>query len=81
MLPPQLLDGGIRGGTFDTAVPAQIVVCAIAVLFTVGLVMFAVIGHKIIKCEAIVGRDIVDAAAGKPLMVLKKICTPHDVVG
>jgi len=43
----------IIGRAFDAAVPASIVVPAIAVVFAIWLVILMVIGNQVIKCESI----------------------------
>ena len=53
-------DRRIVGRAFDAAVPAQIVVVAVAVVLAVGLVVLEVVAHQIPECEAVVAGDEVD---------------------
>src|SRR5689334_20120756 len=52
---------GIVCRTFSAAVPAIVVVSAVAVFFAVGLVVFVVVRHEIVEREAIMARDEVNA--------------------
>src|ERR1700739_3601388 len=54
-------DCGIVSGAFHTAVPAAVIVRAVAVFFTVGLVMFGVVADQVLQREAIMGSDKIDA--------------------
>ena len=55
------LDGRVVGVAFDAAIPAEIVVDAVAVLLAVGLIVFCVVGDQIVEREAVVAGDEVDA--------------------
>src|SRR5690348_16521763 len=55
------LNFGIRGWTLDTAVPAPIVIAAVAVFLTIGIVMLLVVRDQVIQCKSIVTRDEVHA--------------------
>jgi hypothetical protein len=48
----------------DTAVPGQVVVVAVAVVFAVGLVVLVVVAHHVGDGESVVGSDEVDARVG-----------------
>ena len=61
---PQLLDCRIVGRTFDAAVPAAIVVGAVAVVLAVRFIVLLVVGDEIVEREAIVAGDEVDALLG-----------------
>ena len=52
---------GVVGGALGAAVPAQVVVGAVAVVFAVGLVVLAVVRHQVLEREAVVAGDEVDA--------------------
>src|SRR5208283_474278 len=69
----QLFDSGIVRGALDAAIPGTIVVCAVAVLFEIGLVVLMVIGDQIVQREAVVAGDEVDALLGFALFVTIEI--------
>ena len=52
---------GSSRGPFHAAVPTAIVIGAVAVLFTVGVVMFVVVRNEIVEREAVVTGDEIDA--------------------
>jgi hypothetical protein len=55
--------------TFHAAVPASALVGAVAVVLAVRLVVFAIVGDKIVQGEPVVRRDEVDARLGLALLV------------
>ncbi len=56
---PQLLDGRVVGRPLDPAVPALVVVPAVAVLFAVGVVVLGVKRDEIVEGEAVMtGREV-----------------------
>src|SRR5579884_3555763 len=57
----QRLNSRIVNLSFNTTIPAQIVIVAIAVLLAVEFVMFFLIGHQVIEGKAIVAGDEIDA--------------------
>src|SRR5271166_2572637 len=57
----QPLDYGIVRRAFDAAVPASVLLAAIAVIFAIVFVMLLVIGHKIVKRKPVVTRNEIDA--------------------
>src|SRR5262249_45932326 len=65
----QPLDGGIVGGALDAAVPAAVVVRAIAVLLSVCFVLLAILRDEVIQGEAVVAGDEVHALLGFALLV------------
>ena len=69
------LDRRIVGFTLDAAVPAQVIVDAVAVAFAVGLVVLVVIGDQVVEGEAIVAGYKVDAIDRQPSLVLIEIGT------
>jgi hypothetical protein len=63
-LPPtQRQHRRVRGLALDAAVPANVVVAAVAILLAVRLVLLAVVAHEVPEREAVVAGDVVDAAA------------------
>src|SRR6266542_2219266 len=69
----QLQDSPIRGGAFDPAVPAEILILAVTVLLGVRVVVFVVVADKVRKREAVVRRDEVDARIRTPAALLVEI--------
>ena len=67
-----VLDRGIVGGAFDAAIPASVVVGAVAVLLAVRLVVLLVVGDQIVQGEAVVTGDEVDALLGFALACGRK---------
>ncbi len=53
LLGAQSLDVGIVGGALYSAIPAAIVIVAVAIAFAVGLVMFFVVTNQILQGEAV----------------------------
>ena len=60
---------GSSVGPFDAAVPAAVVVGAVAVVLAVGLVVLVVVGDQIVQREAVVAGHEVDALLGLALLV------------
>src|SRR6516165_3538845 len=52
------------GGTLNTAVPASVVVCPIAVVFSVFVVVLAIIGDEVVEGEAVVTRHKINTLFG-----------------
>src|SRR5262249_14976968 len=77
----QLLHCGIVRGALGTAVPASIVVRAIAVSVAVCLVVLLVVGNEVVECEAVVARYEVDALFGLALFMAVKLRTTEEPVG
>jgi len=63
---PQRQHLGIVGRPFDPAVPAAVVIGAVAVILEVRLVVLAVITDQILEREAVVAGDEIDAGVGPP---------------
>ena len=57
----QRLNGWIVCRSFNTTIPAQIVIAAIPVLLTVELVVFVLVGRQVIEGKAIMAGDETDA--------------------
>ena len=62
------LTAGIVGRALDAAVPAAVVVGAVAVVLEVGLVVLLVVRDEVVEREAVVGGDEVDRR-GRPAAV------------
>src|SRR5262249_9118135 len=60
----EFLDRGRAVRAFDPAIPAHVVVAAVAVLLAVRLVVFPVVRDQIVHREAVVAGDEVDAVFG-----------------
>src|SRR5262249_45829333 len=76
----EFLNGWIIAWALDAAIPASIVVGAIAVIFSVCLVVFSVVRDKVIQCETIVARYEVDALFGLAFFVSVNLRTADDSV-
>ena len=76
----QPLDGGIVRWALDAAVPAAVVVRAVAVLLAVGLVVLAIVGDEVIQREAVVAGDEVHALLGLSLLVTIDVGTAEQPV-
>src|SRR5262249_18461460 len=57
----QRVHSWIAGRALDPAVPAAVVVRAVAIALSVRLVVLVVVGHEIVQRESVVARDEVDA--------------------
>src|SRR5262249_44813720 len=86
---PERLDRAIVRWAFHAAVPAPVVIGAVAIVLAVPFIVLAVIGHEVIECKAVVARDEIDALLGLPFLVRIEIRTAekafrekrHGVVG
>jgi len=54
---PQVLHGSVISWALNAAVPASIVIRAVAVAFAIRLIVLQVIGDQVIKCEPVVARN------------------------
>src|SRR5207247_10845894 len=54
-------NGGVRGRAFDSAIPAQILIVAVSVVFAVGFVVLLLVRDQVIEREPIVRGDAVAA--------------------
>ena len=77
----QLLDGRIVARPFHAAVPASVVVGAVAIVFAVRFVVLLVVGDQIVQREAVVARDEIDALLGFALLVAVDVGTADQPVG
>src|ERR1700746_2778408 len=74
----QRQDGGVRRRALDAAVPAQIVVSAIPVVFAIRLVMLAVVAHEVGEREAVMAGDEVDGRGGGAGLVGVEVAAAGD---
>src|SRR5258708_6197505 len=63
----QPLDGWIVAGTFNAAVPTQIGTRAVAVILSIGFIVFRVVRDQIVQGEAIMAGYEIDALLGLAL--------------
>src|ERR1700722_5526576 len=75
------VDSAIIGRTFGSAIPGIVVIGAVAIFLAVGFVVFFVVADKILKSEAVVGGDEVDAGIGLSAAVLVKIAAAGETGG
>src|SRR5215831_4422759 len=75
------LDRGILRRSFGSAVPAQVVVRAVAIFFAVGFVVLAVVGDQVIQGEAVVTGDEVDALLRLALLVTVDVGAAQEARG
>src|SRR5439155_25411962 len=66
---PQLLDGGVLGRAFRAAIPALVIIGAVAIVFAVCLIVFVVVGDEVVERETIVTRHEVDTLLRLALLV------------
>ena len=64
----QTVDFQIIRFALSTAVPAVIMVFSVAIILTIGLVVLAVIRHKIHQSEAVVSRNEIHAGLNSPTL-------------
>src|SRR5262249_32876402 len=67
------LDCLILGRSFDSAVPAQVVVRTVAILLAVGLVVLGVVRDEVVQGEAVVARHEVDALFRFPFLMAEEV--------
>src|SRR6185436_12173757 len=77
----QLHHGGIFGRTFDAAIPAEIVVVAIAIFFAIRIVVLVVVSGRIVQREAVVTGHIVDARGRPPAARAKQVAGTGEALG
>src|SRR4029450_4400332 len=56
----KLLHCGIIARAFNAAVPASVVVCAVALVFPIRLIMLLIIRDEVVQCETVMTRHIVN---------------------
>ena len=74
----ELLDGRIVGRSFDPAVPARVVVGAVAVVLAVRLVVLLVVRDEIVEREPVVAGDEVDALLRLSFLVAVDVGAAHE---
>ena len=77
----QLQDILVVCGSFDTAVPASVVVVAVAVVLAVGLVVLGVVADEVVEREAIVDGDDVHRRRRASATVAEQIPRATDARG
>ncbi len=78
---PQLANLWVVGLSFDAAVPAKVVIGAVAVLLAVGLVVLLVVADEIREGEAVVRGDEVDARVRHATGVCVEVAAAGEAVG
>src|SRR6478672_7547271 len=73
LLTTELENLRVFGRTFFAVVPGMIIVIAIAILFSVGLVMLLVVTDEVVKGETVVRGDEIDARIEAAPAVLIKV--------
>ena len=76
----QRLDIRGVGRALDTAVPAPVVVRAVAVVLPVRLVVLGLVGDEVVEREAVVTRHEVDALLGLAFLVTVDLWAAHQPV-
>jgi len=71
----------IAGGSLSAAIPAQIVVMAVAIVLEVRLVVPHVVGHQIVQRHAVMRRDKIDAGGRLAPVVAKQIAGAGESLG
>src|SRR4051812_27438333 len=69
----QRIDACIIRGTFDTAVPAFVIVSSVAVLFAISFVVLVVVTDQVAQSETVMGSNEVAARGGRPAIVRVKV--------
>ena len=72
-LPAQRDDRGVGGRALMAAIVAVVVVGAVAIVLAVGLVVFLVVAEEIGQRETVMDGDVIDAGAGRAVIVMKQI--------
>src|SRR5271165_1869837 len=73
--------GLIARRPFDAAIPAQIVVVTVGIVFQIGLIVALVVGDQIGEREAVVRRDEVDSRGGLAGVMTKNIARARKALG
>src|SRR3990167_411738 len=68
-------DRWIIRGTLDTAVPAQVLICSVLIVLSVGFVVLLVVTDQIMQREAVMAANEVDARVGAAAAVLIQVAT------
>src|SRR5262249_1631050 len=75
-----LQNGGIARRTLDAAVPAPILVATVAVTFSIHLVVFLVIAHKVVQSETVVTGHEIHRRPGMPSVAAVEIARSGEAV-
>src|SRR6266403_4517547 len=81
LLGAKALDCGIVRGAFHAAVPATVIVSAVAVFFTVGLIMLGVVADQVLQSEAIMRGDEINAGIRFAPAARVKVAGAGEAVG
>src|SRR5205814_264135 len=65
----------------DTAIPANIVIAAVLVVFAIGFIVFFVVAHQVFQRETIVAGHEVDAGVGPAAALLIEIAAAAQAGG
>ncbi len=76
----QIDDRWLARGSLGAAVPAEIIVSTVLIIFAVGLVMFFVVADQIVQREAVVGGDKIDAGVRLPPALAIKIAAARQAI-
>ena len=76
----EVVDGRIGGRPLDTAIPAQVVVRSVRVVFTIRFVVLVVVRDEIVESESIVRRDEIDARKGAPPAPTVQVAAPRQPI-
>ena len=76
----ELVDGRIGGRPLDAAIPAQVVVRSVTVVFTIRFVVLVVVRNEIVEGESIMRRDEIDARKGAPPAHTVEVAAPGQPV-
>src|SRR5262249_3568648 len=66
-------DGGVVGRALMPAIVAVIVVCAVPIVFAVGLIVLLVVAEEISERETVMHGDVVDAGARCAAVVVEQV--------
>ena len=80
LLHAQTLDVLVSRRALDATVPAQIRVGAITIQLMVCLVVFEVVGDKIVEGKAVVARNEIDALSRRPVCCMIEVGAPGDTL-
>ena len=77
----ELLHTGIISGTFNTAVPASVVVGTVAVVFAVRFVVLVIVRDEVVEGEAVVTRHEIDALLSLAFLMTVNCRATEQAVG
>jgi len=73
--------GGILRLAFNPAVPAQVVVGAVTVIFAIGLIVLMVVANKVAKSETVVASDEINAVFWQSSVISVEIAAAGNATG